>query len=1178
MQRHQELAPVRRPSARPVGRFPECPAPGTSGDAPYGEVMSVSVAEYRTAVCPSCGDAATSLVWLAADLIERPELRICLQDLAVYYPRCGACREVAVREEPLLVLGMAREAPLVLACPDHVLFTDDPAMSVQELIARVHTATREEHRAVAGPLLPVPFDVLAVALARDVDTDVTALDAAIESVREQYGESAAQRLGVFLGDVRGSQHQRRINAAHEELDQVGSANQLAALLDRFPELLTDEGRRWPQELAANARAAGDDPALRVIVGKLELLDRCAAGRVEEAWETYREIVLGFSEEVLAPQVKPLFDEFEDLAGRDPRRAADVGDRLVTRVAELGMLPIEAEVAVRTAAMHWARTDRDRGVNLERCRVLLERAIWIMDRDPESASSEMYVDALLELGAVMGERQAGDHALNQERATGFQRRVLELTTKDQNGRVWAMAHTNLGLSLLEREHIAHSTTEDQDQTRARQQSWLREAIWHLQQALTYRTFERNPFDWAHTQINLGLAYARLDDGHRRENLCRAVEYYGQALLGFDGHPAHGSQALGNQAGARLDIAMLEDTPADQQAQLLSTAAADARSAIEMVGSDDAHGVAAGRRWWQLGRVLAAAETLTDELVRVLKRALTELTPEAAPRDCREVGWRLGELAAVAGEWELAAEAYEQAAQAAAAAISGRATRNARFTEIEQSGNVFRWAAYALIQAGRPERATEMIELGRARELSLWLHRDAAELRPLLDADPVLAGHYAELRQQVDSAQARGDDDQLARLSEEISRTLNEIRRLPGLDGFLRPPSVAELAAALRADEIIAYPVTSPHGAAWVLLHAGTRASLKTVALPSSTSATVFQALVRLGPNAESADGFLIQQAAAGPELDKEIERAASILGPDLMEPLAGALHESGATSVCIVPIGLLGRVPLHALSWDTFDGDRCLLDDFAVSYAPSAYVRRACESRAADRNTFNRLLTVGNPLPQSCPLPGAEREARLVAEILPADDCVVLIGEAATKEAVMQAMPSASHVHLSCHGEASGDTRAFDSALYFAHDRTVSASEILDLPLTRTRLVVASACQTGVLPGHEANDEALALSTVFLGAGAAGVLASLWSVDDYATSLLMTRFYEVLADMPDDPAQASRRAALWLRDLSPDAEARYANRHPMFAEHRGRIPSPSQAGQTSRFGRPTSWGAFVFSGA
>ena len=1140
--------------------------------------MPVSVAEHRTIECPSCGLPSRTLTWLAADLVQRPDLRVLLQDLAVYYPRCSACGEVIAREDPLLVLAMADEAPVVLACPDRILFTDDPAASAQDLIGRVNAALREEHRALPGPLLPVPFDVVAVALARDVDQDAAAVDTAVQSVREHHGDSAAERHGIFLNDVEGSRRQRRLNAAHEELDGVGSAGELELLLDRFPELLTADARRQPEGPLAAARAAGDEPAVRAIVAKLDLLDRCASGSIEQAWGAYSAVVAGFYAEVLEPQVKPLFDEFEDLVERDPRRAADVGDRLVTKIAGLGMLPMEAQAAVRTAGLHWARTDGDRGANLERCRVLLERAIWIMERDPESASPEMYVDALLQLGVVMGDRRAGDHALNQERATALQRRVLEHTTREQNGRVWAMAHTNLGLSLLEREHVAQSDIEDEDQIRARQQSWLNEAIGHFEQTLTYRSFERDPFDWAHTQINLGLAYARLHDGHRRENLHRATEYYGRALRGFEGHSAHRSQALGNRASARLDIAMLENTPAEERGELLSAAAADAREATDMV-SVEGHGIAAGLRWWQLGRVLAARETLTDELLHVLRRALAELTPETAPKECREVGWRLGELAAQAGDWQVAAEGYEQAAVAAANAISLRATRNARFAEIERSGNLFRWAAYSLIRAGNPARALEILELGRARELALWLQRDETELRPLLGADPALAGRFAELRHRIETAQASGDDDHLAGISEDLSATLAEIRRLPGLEGFLKPPSVAELLASLRADETIAYPVTSPHGAAWVLLHADTSPSVATVELPSSTSVTVFQALVRLDPEAGTADGYLIEQTVAGPRLDEEIERAAAVLGPSLMEPLANALREQGATSVCIVPMGLLGRVPLHALTWTTQDGGRCLLDDFTVSYAPSAYVRGGCESRAADRGGFKRLLAVGNPMPQSDPLPDAEREARLVAEILPADSSVVLLGEAATKEAVIQAMPSASHIHLSCHGAASGDTRAFDSALYFAHDRAASASEILDLQLSRARLVVASACQTGVIAGHQATDEALALSTVFLGAGAAGVIASLWSVNDYATSLLMVRFYEALTDMPDDPAQALRVAALWLRDLSPDIEARYASRHPMLAAQRRRAPGSSLAsGETSRFRRPTYWAAFVFSGA
>jgi CHAT domain-containing protein len=203
--------------------------------------------------------------------------------------------------------------------------------------------------------------------------------------------------------------------------------------------------------------------------------------------------------------------------------------------------------------------------------------------------------------------------------------------------------------------------------------------------------------------------------------------------------------------------------------------------------------------------------------------------------------------------------------------------------------------------------------------------------------------------------------------------------------------------------------------------------------------------------------------------------------------------------------------MHALTWKENNGPRCLLDEFDVSYAPSAYVRGACHRRSAARRGFQRLVAVGNPLPHSRPLRFAEREAELVSGIVPAGEPVLLLGKDATKEAALAALPGASHIHLACHGRQAGDPMAFDSALEFESGQAVSAAEVLELNLSDARLVVASACETGVIPAmYEMSDEVLSLSTVFLGAGAAGVVASLWEVDDYATALLMTRFYEELA--------------------------------------------------------------------
>jgi len=80
---------------------------------------------------------------------------------------------------------------------------------------------------------------------------------------------------------------------------------------------------------------------------------------------------------------------------------------------------------------------------------------------------------------------------------------------------------------------------------------------------------------------------------------------------------------------------------------------------------------------------------------------------------------------------------------------------------------------------------------------------------------------------------------------------------------------------------------------------------------------------------------------------------------------------------------------------------------------------------------------------------------------------------------------------------------------------------------RSRLVVLSACQTAV--GKQIRGDGLAgLSRGFMFAGASGVLASLWRVDDRATSALMQRFYRGLLSGGLSPAAAWRAAVSDLR--------------------------------------------------
>src|SRR5262249_46644444 len=105
------------------------------------------------------------------------------------------------------------------------------------------------------------------------------------------------------------------------------------------------------------------------------------------------------------------------------------------------------------------------------------------------------------------------------------------------------------------------------------------------------------------------------------------------------------------------------------------------------------------------------------------------------------------------------------------------------------------------------------------------------------------------------------------------------------------------------------------------------------------------------------------------------------------------------------------------------------------------------------------------------------------------------------------------------------------------------------------LVTLSACETGL--GKRAADGFLGFTHVLLKAGARSLVGSLWRVDDAATALRMTRFYEtVLAQREGLQAPLGRAAALreaqsWLRAL-PRSQAEALTARLSGGELRGTV--------------------------
>ena len=224
--------------------------------------------------------------------------------------------------------------------------------------------------------------------------------------------------------------------------------------------------------------------------------------------------------------------------------------------------------------------------------------------------------------------------------------------------------------------------------------------------------------------------------------------------------------------------------------------------------------------------------------------------------------------------------------------------------------------------------------------------------------------------------------------------------------------------------------------------------------------------------------------------------------------------------------LLPHGPLHALPFATLrlDGGRDWLETTALrqsdAFAPLA-VAAARPLADGPPTLWHDPAAPGQP-----PLEFAGLESASVLESWPAGR--LSTGEAASEAALAGASAPSLFRHFGCH--ALHDPRSpAGSALLLAPgggaDGRLTAPELAALELP-CELATLSACETGL--GRSEGEESGDLPRAFVAAGARGVVASLWKVEDLATAVLVKHFYrELAAGQPPD--EALRRAQLAVRE-------------------------------------------------
>ncbi|HEY9298587.1 MAG TPA: CHAT domain-containing protein, partial [Phormidium sp.] len=236
---------------------------------------------------------------------------------------------------------------------------------------------------------------------------------------------------------------------------------------------------------------------------------------------------------------------------------------------------------------------------------------------------------------------------------------------------------------------------------------------------------------------------------------------------------------------------------------------------------------------------------------------------------------------------------------------------------------------------------------------------------------------------------------------------------------------------------------------------------------------------------------------------------------LIRPIEADLANSGVNTLVFVLDGGFRNIPIAAL----YDGEQYLVQKYSVALTPGLQLLEAKPLARENLNILAAGLTEARQGFSS--LPHVESE---LDKIKVEASTQILLNESFSKfnfEKNVQSIPF-SVVHLATHGEFSSQAK---DTFILTWDGQINAKELDSLLRSETRqdkpieLLVLSACKTAA--GD--NRAALGLAGVAVRAGARSTVASLWYVSDEATSVLMTEFYQELANSKVTKAEALRRA-------------------------------------------------------
>jgi len=694
----------------------------------------------------------------------------------------------------------------------------------------------------------------------------------------------------------------------------------------------------------------------------------------------------------------------------------------------------------------------------------------------------------------------------------------------------------------------------------------QALAYYEQAVAAMKALKNDADVARTYNNMGNVYKRMGDNPRaRDFYLRYLALARERDPGGDDE----ARALMNLGGLLSQLGEYEEGLADSQRSF------EIRKTLGDVTGQASSLNNVGENLNKLGRNEEAMTALTEALR--IRRSLGQRYAEATTLlSLATVERDLGQLREALAHAEAAVTLTEE--------LRGATTNpdlRASFVAAEQDKYGFYVDLLMRLhekesRAGHDAAALQASERARARVLLEALIEARADIRE--GVDPDLLARERALQKQLSGVSTRlarllarpAPAADVARARAELEATAEKYREAQSQIRTSSPRYAALTQPAPATVEQIRRDVLDDDT---VLLefHLGEERSFLWAVTPTELVSQALPKRAQIEAAARSVHGLLTarqhtRDLVSTRESDRRLQAESMALSRLLLGPIASRLDRDWKDKrLLIVASGALAYLPFGALPSPVAGAARPLLRDHEIVFAPSASVLIALRREharaprrgpsvavladpvfdAADPRVRGRASGArpAAPVPTGLMraaeslghgftrLPFSRGEADAIAALVPRASLLEATDFAANRALVAEGgLGDRAIVHFATHGlldsahpDLSGLVLSLVDEKGTPQDGFLRMQEIYNLRLPAD-LVVLSACQTAL--GREIRGEGLVgLTRGFMYAGARGVVASLWQVDDESTAELMKRFYRAMLKEGRRPADALRRAQL-----------------------------------------------------